>query len=147
MLELEDRSKRHRRSSHCFRKAVLIIIIMDKLRNKINAFGFLFNPDGSVYHPVFSNLDNCSFTVSESLVRDLEYATTIPQIHPCRLKFCDEKKMNDEFGLTKHLQGNGKFAAKNWKMLYCGGSRPIKDKLKDFERKFGVGLSVEKFDW
>jgi len=59
----------------------------------------------------------------------------------------DSEKWNDEFGLTKHLQGNGKFAAKNWKMLYCGGSRPIKDKLKDFERKFGVGLSVEKFDW
>jgi hypothetical protein len=105
MLELEDRSKRHRRSSHCFRKAVLIIIIMDKLRNKINAFGFLFNPDGSVYHPVFSNLDNCSFTVSESLVRDLEYATTIPKIHPCRIKFCDEKKMNDEFGITTTVIG------------------------------------------
>lgn len=78
---------------------------MDKLRNKINAAGFRFNLDGSVYHPVLSNLDNSSFTVSESLVRDLEYATTIPQIHPCRLKFCDEKKMNDEFGLTTTVIG------------------------------------------
>lgn len=59
----------------------------------------------------------------------------------------DSERWNDDYGLKKHLQGNGKFSAKNWKILYCGGSGQIKDKLKDFERHFGVGLSVEKFDW
>ena len=53
----------------------------------------------------------------------------------------------DEFGIKKHLQGDGKFSAKNWNMLYCGGSQPVLGQLRDFKRKFGVGLSVEKFDW
>ena len=53
----------------------------------------------------------------------------------------------DEFGIKKHLQGDGKFSAKNWNILYCGGSQPVLDQLRDFKRKFGVGLSVEKLDW
>lgn len=44
--------------------------------------------------------------------------------------------------------GNSKkFSAKNWKMLYCGGSKPILDTLKDLECKFRIDLAVEKFDW
>ena len=57
------------------------------------------------------------------------------------------KRSKDEFGIKKHLNGDGKFSAKNWNMLYCGGSQPVLDQLKDFKRKFGIGLSVEKFDW
>ena len=53
----------------------------------------------------------------------------------------------DNFGIKRHLQGEGKFAARNWNMLYCGGSQPVLDKLKAFGREFGIGLSVEKFDW
>lgn len=53
----------------------------------------------------------------------------------------------DEFGIKGYLQGDGKFSAKNWNMLYCGGSQPVLDQLKDFKHKFGIGLSVEKFDW
>ena len=53
----------------------------------------------------------------------------------------------DEFGIKRHLQGEGKFAARNWNMLYCGRSQPVVDQLKDFNRKFGIDLSVEKFDW
>ena len=34
-----------------------------------------------------------------------------------------------------------------WQMLYCGGSQPVVEALKDVERKYGVGLRVEKFDW
>merc|ERR1719389_947759 len=49
----------------------------------------------------------------------------------------------DEFGIKRHLQGEGKFAAKNWNMLYCGGSQPVVDQLKDFSHKFGIDLSVE----
>ena len=57
------------------------------------------------------------------------------------------KVENDEFGIRRHLEGDGKFSARNWQMLYCGGSHPVLDSLKDFKRKFGVGLVVEKFDW
>jgi len=32
-------------------------------------------------------------------------------------------------------------------MLYCGGSGAIVKQLKDYKEKFGIGLSVEKFDW
>ena len=53
----------------------------------------------------------------------------------------------DEFGIKKHLQGDGKFQARNWNMLYCGGSQPVVDQLKAFKHKFGIGLSIEKFDW
>jgi hypothetical protein len=106
----------------------------------------------------FEEFFNLMLLGSGSTDEDSVMATVksgIHQMSTCRDLFdsnndfakSDSERWNDEFGLTKHLQGNGKFAAKNWKMLYCGGSRPIKDKLKDFERKFGVGLSVEKFDW
>jgi hypothetical protein len=53
----------------------------------------------------------------------------------------------DEFGIKRHLQGEGKFAARNWNMLYCGGSQPVVDQLKAVKHKFGISLSVEKFDW
>jgi hypothetical protein len=33
----------------------------------------------------------------------------------------------DEFGIKKHLQGDGKFSSKNWNILYCGGSQPVLD--------------------
>ena len=70
----------------------------------------------------------------------------------CREMFEASKKhqseqQKDEFGIKKHLQGDGKFSAKNWNILYCGGSQPVLDQLRDFKRKFGVGLSVEKLDW
>ena len=53
-----------------------------------------------------------------------------------------------EFGIKKYLKGgDSKSAGKNWKMLYCGGLQPVLDQIKDFKRKFGVGLSVENFDW
>lgn len=53
----------------------------------------------------------------------------------------------DEFGIRRVLQGNGKFSAKNWNMLYCGGSEPVLLQLKAYKRKYAIGLSVEKFDW
>eukprot|EP00581_Thalassiosira_minuscula_P014928 CAMPEP_0183730492 /NCGR_PEP_ID=MMETSP0737-20130205/32987_1 /TAXON_ID=385413 /ORGANISM="Thalassiosira miniscula, Strain CCMP1093" /LENGTH=858 /DNA_ID=CAMNT_0025963009 /DNA_START=206 /DNA_END=2782 /DNA_ORIENTATION=- len=59
----------------------------------------------------------------------------------------DAEQGKDEFGIKKHLQGDGKFSARNWNMLYCGGSQPVLDQLNALERKFGIGLSVEKFDW
>ena len=58
-----------------------------------------------------------------------------------------ESESKDEFGIKKHLHGDGKFSAQNWNMLYCGGSQPVLDQLKAFKRKFGVELAVEKFDW
>jgi len=53
----------------------------------------------------------------------------------------------DEFDVQKYLRGNGKFSADKWSVLYCGGSNPIQRQLKAFKRKYGVPLSVEKFDW
>jgi ferric-chelate reductase len=62
-------------------------------------------------------------------------------------KYSQSEHQKDEFGIKEYLQGEGKFSAKNWNILYCGGSQAVLDQLKDFKRKFGVGLSVEKFDW
>lgn len=59
-----------------------------------------------------------------------------------------ESSTIDEFGIRQHLHGgDGKFSAKNWSMLYCGGSAPVLSQLKDYKKKFGIHLSVEKFDW
>ena len=76
----------------------------------------------------------------------------LERMSTCRNMFessADVKKSDsaDEFGIKKTLQGDGKFSAKNWNMLYCGGSQPVLDQLKDFKHKFGIALSVEKFDW
>jgi len=56
---------------------------------------------------------------------------------------------NNKLGVKMPLQAGDKkkFLAKNWKMLYCGGSQPVLNTLKDLERKFGINLAVEKFDW
>ena len=76
----------------------------------------------------------------------------LERMSTCRNMFessADVKKSDsaDEFGIKKYLQGDGKFSAKNWNMLYCGGSQPVLDQLKDFKHEFGIALSVEKFDW
>eukprot|EP00965_Chrysotila_dentata_P196503 6177614-Pleurochrysis_carterae.AAC.1 len=34
-----------------------------------------------------------------------------------------------------------------WGMLYCGGSQPVARSLREIERKHGLALRVEKFDW
>ncbi len=47
----------------------------------------------------------------------------------------------------RYLMGEGKFGAKNWSMLYCGGAQPVLDQLKAYKKEFGIGLAVEKFDW
>jgi hypothetical protein len=53
-----------------------------------------------------------------------------------------EQFHENEAGNSKKL-----FSAKDWKMLYCGGSQRVLDTLKDLERKFQIDLAVEKFDW
>ena len=61
----------------------------------------------------------------------------------------------DAFSVTKQLQAGGHnhndkklvSATRNWKMLYCGGSQPVLEILKDLERRIGIDLAVEKFDW
>lgn len=35
----------------------------------------------------------------------------------------------------------------SWGMMYCGGSQPVVDALRQIEKRYGIGLSVEKFDW
>ena len=35
----------------------------------------------------------------------------------------------------------------DWSMFYCGNSTPIVKCLRDIEKKYHVGLGIEKFDW
>ena len=53
----------------------------------------------------------------------------------------------DEFHIQEILQGNTQFSRKHWSLLYCGGSQPVVDHLKSYRQKFGIALSIEKFDW
>lgn len=54
---------------------------------------------------------------------------------------------NGKFGIRKVLRGDGKFSAKKWNMLYCGGSEAVLSQLRAYKHKYSIGLSVEKFDW
>ena len=58
-----------------------------------------------------------------------------------------EVKTDSEMLVKSILQGNSKFGGKNWGMLYCGGSAPVVKALKEYKRKYGVSLSVERFAW
>ncbi|KAL7465886.1 hypothetical protein ACHAXS_006189 [Conticribra weissflogii] len=77
----------------------------------------------------------------------------LKKMSTCKNLFDSQKKCHgfvpnkDEFGIRNILQGEGKFAAKNWNMLYCGGSEAVLAQLKAYKRKYSIGLSVEKFDW
>lgn len=53
----------------------------------------------------------------------------------------------DKFRIKEIFQGNTQFSRKHWSLLYCGGSQPVVDQLKSYKRKFGIALSIEKFDW
>ena len=59
----------------------------------------------------------------------------------------NRRLIEDEFKIKHQLQGSGEFAAKNWSLLYCGGSEVVLEKLEKYGRQFGIALSVEKFDW
>ena len=52
-----------------------------------------------------------------------------------------------ESRIKSYLLGDGKFAAKNWSMFYCGGSAPVLQALKEYKKKHGIELAVEKFNW
>ena len=34
-----------------------------------------------------------------------------------------------------------------WQMLYCGGSAPVVETLEMINKKYGIDLKIEKFDW
>ncbi|CAB9515447.1 NADPH oxidase 4 [Seminavis robusta] len=34
-----------------------------------------------------------------------------------------------------------------WQMLYCGGSAPVVESLEMINKKYGIDLKIEKFDW
>lgn len=87
---------------------------------------------------------NCTEEI-QTVKRGLEKMSTARDLF-------QSQKMNpsskDEFGIRQHLHSeDGKFSAKNWSMLYCGGSAPVLSQLQDYKKKFGINLSVEKFDW
>ncbi len=81
----------------------------------------------------------------QTVKRGLEKMSTARGMFQSMQKETSSSK--DDFGIKKHLCGDGKYAAKNWSMLYCGGSAPVLSQLKDYKNKFGINLSVEKFDW
>jgi len=66
---------------------------------------------------------------------------------PSRRASLSSQTEEDEFHIQETLQGNTQFSRKHWGLLYCGGSQPVVDQLKSYKRKFGIALSIEKFDW
>ena len=96
------------------------------------------------------------------LIDQLQHDDDVKAIekHKCEIRFQPKK---DSMGMISskfarndptedlmakaHLNGDGKFAAKNWSMLYCGGINAVVKELKAFEGQLGVGLAIEKFDW
>ena len=82
----------------------------------------------------------------QTVKRGLEKMSTARDLFESTKKATSSSK-KDEFGIKKHLHNGGKFAAKNWSMLYCGGSAPVLSQLEDYKNMFGINLSVEKFDW
>jgi hypothetical protein len=96
-----------------------------------------------------SDAEDCMSNSMQNVKRGLERMNTCRDMFESGRKTSDSGSQfgKDEFGIKRHLLGDGKFAAKNWNMLYCGGSQPVLDQLKAYKRKFGIGLSVEKFDW
>ncbi len=42
---------------------------------------------------------------------------------------------------------SGRRPLEDWSIFYCGGSRQIHKKLKDFSKRYAIDLAVEKFDW
>jgi hypothetical protein len=51
------------------------------------------------------------------------------------------------YGVETILRSDDKYSADKRKMLYCDGSAAVLDQLKAYEKKYSIGLSVEKFDW
>jgi hypothetical protein len=35
----------------------------------------------------------------------------------------------------------------DWSMFYCGNATLIVKSLRDIEKKYHIGLGIEKFDW
>ena len=111
--------------------------------------------DGSLDPDEFAEFFHLMLDKKEELSSSMvQIKRGLQQMTTCRDLFANDRPATprsdpsaDDFGIKGHLQGEGKFAARNWNMLYCGGSQPVVDQLKAFKRKFGIGLSVEKFDW
>ena len=64
-----------------------------------------------------------------------------------RRQSLNSEEDEDEFHIKEALCGDSRFSAKHWSLLYCGGSQPVVDQLMSYKRKYGIDLSVEKFDW
>ena len=92
------------------------------------------------------DVDDASVSVRENAGRDVTF-----QSKPFSLEVLarghNRWLTEDEFKIKHQLQGSGEFAAKNWSLLYCGGSEVVLEKLEKYGRQFGIALSVEKFDW
>lgn len=111
-----------------------IKFIEDKLTEEFKAL----STDGKLDWVSFGELMR-TLAGEEEIHPNLTRALTLQTSRPS----CPE----DEFHIKTILQGDGEFSAKQWTMLYCGGSQPVVDQLKAYRDKFGIGLSVEKFDW
>ena len=93
--------------------------------------------------------NTCEEEASKELRRDMVYLLKRNSIEG-RVGFESKHSKHssrDESLIRQHLQGDSKFAAKNWNLLYCGGSDAVLKELKQYKGQFGIALSVEKFDW
>merc|ERR1719215_103920 len=48
---------------------------------------------------------------------------------------------------SKDFVRNSREIIKTWQMLYCGGSAPVVNNLKNIHDEYGIDLKIEKFDW
>jgi len=128
------------------------LLVSDKIARNFE----MVDPDGdgrldrSKFEELFHLMINKKEDLSASMVDaigGLQRMTTCRDLFNSSGQQTSKNSRKDEFGIKRHLQGEGKFAARNWNLLYCGGSQPVVDQLKAFKRKFGIDLSVEKFDW
>lgn len=115
------------------------LMSLDSFRNFIEKLLSNDEEDGDVEEASASSAVSClrhrmSFEGKGATVGNLgiQYAT---------------EPLKPESRTSYYLSGDGKYSAKNWSLLYCGGSNPVLQQLKAYKHKHGITLSVEKFDW
>jgi len=58
-----------------------------------------------------------------------------------------KKQAGDVGDESKDFVRNSREIIKTWQMLYCGGSAPVVNNLKNIHNEYGIDLKIEKFDW
>ena len=113
--------------------------------NKLDSEGFV-----QLLHSLFDGAIAMDESV-QAVKQSLEKLTSTKNAFDTggRLKKRATLLIGGEACIRQVLQGKGdnKYSTKYWSILYCGGSTPVVNQLKEYEKEFGIGLSIEKFDW